>query len=48
MNRHTLSAEAIVKVLLVAWMELVDAQLVQALLAVCGAGNKKSRTHHNP
>jgi hypothetical protein len=47
-DRHTLPAEAIVKVLLVPRMELVDAQLVHTRLAVCGGGNKKTRTQHNP
>jgi hypothetical protein len=47
-DRHTLPAEAFVKMLLITRMELVDAQLVHARLTICGRGAEKAQPHKNP
>jgi hypothetical protein len=47
-NWHALPAEAVVKVLFIPWVELVDAQLVNARLTVRRCGIKKTHTHQNP
>jgi hypothetical protein len=46
-DRHTLLAEAVVKMLLVPWVELIDAQLVNARLTVRRCGTKQAHTRQD-